>query len=138
MSDHSADAMLECDTPCGAIGRQDDESSSMPETPALNCDGCSACCEIVGHPPFLLQLDNGVPRPVGGADSHADYHRLFAAPAEAQTAYLTNYGAIDSPCGWLDVNNSRCRYYEFRPDACRTFEVGGKWCSRFRELHQIE
>ena len=109
----------------------------MHETPALNCDGCSACCEIVGHPPFLLELENGVPRPVEGADSQADYRRLLAAPSEAQIAYLTNNGAIDSPCVWLDTVNRRCRHYEFRPDVCRTFEVGGKWCSRFRGLLEI-
>jgi Fe-S-cluster containining protein len=110
----------------------------MPEKTALNCDDCSACCEIVGHPPFLLELDNGVPRPIEGADSHADYHRLLASPPDAQAAYVTNHGAIDSPCTWLNAIDRRCRYYDFRPDICRSFEVGGKWCSRLRELHQIE
>src|SRR4051794_5669441 len=109
----------------------------MPEQPGLTCDGCSTCSETVGHPPFLLELDKGVPRPIEGADSHADYRRLLAAPAEAQTTYLTNHGAINSSCAWLDAINNRCRYYDFRPDICRAFEVGGQWCSQLRELHQI-
>jgi len=91
----------------------------------------------MGHPPFLLELDNGVPRPIEGADSHADYRRFLAAPAEAQIAFLTSHGAINSPCPWLDAAANRCRYYEFRPDICRTFEIGGKWCLQFRRLHQI-
>jgi len=91
----------------------------------------------VGHPPFLLELDNGVPRPIEGTDSHADYRRLLAAPSEAQAAYLANHEAINRPCAWLDGINKRCRFYDFRPDICRSFEVGGKWCLQFRELHQI-
>jgi uncharacterized protein len=109
----------------------------MPETPTPNCDGCSACCLTVGHPPFLLEVDNGVPVPIEGADSLADYQRLLAAPSEAQIAYLTNHGAINSPCAWLNEKDSSCRYYDSRPEICRSFEVGGKWCSQFRELHQI-
>jgi Fe-S-cluster containining protein len=92
----------------------------------------------VGHPPFLLELDEGILRPVGGADSVADYDRLRAAPAAAQAVYLANYGTSNVPCAWLNEVEKRCEYYDFRPDICRSFEVGGKWCSRLRELHQVE
>jgi Fe-S-cluster containining protein len=104
---------------------------------ARNCDGCSACCASVGQPPFLLAFDGGVTIPVGGADSEADQQRLLAAPAEAQAAYRASHGNLSGPCAWLDALDNRGRYYEFRPDICRTFEIGGKWCSQFRELHQI-
>ena len=110
----------------------------MTGTRSQNCDGCSACCGSVGHPPFLLALDDGVISPVAGADSRADQYRLLAAPPEAQAAYVANHGVINSPCAWLDAIDNRCRYYDFRPDICRTFEIGGKWCSQFRELKQIE
>jgi len=105
---------------------------------ARNCDGCSACCATVGHPPFLLELDSGVPLPIGGADSDSDYDRLLAAPPEALAAYLASHGTINSPCAWLNMIDHRCRYYDFRPDVCRSFEIGGKWCSQFRELYQID
>ena len=91
----------------------------------------------MGRPPFLLELNAGVPEQIGGEDSTADYHRLRAAPAAAQAAYLGHLGTINAPCSWLDTASKRCRYYEFRPDICRTFEVGGKWCSQHRELHEI-
>ena len=108
----------------------------MADAPTT-CDGCTACCHVVGHPPFLLELRDGVPRPIEGADSHADYQRLLAAPPKAQLAYLANDGAINGPCKWLDESSSRCRYYEFRPDICRTFEVGGSLCSKLRDSHQL-
>jgi len=120
----------------GAVSQFSRGDVRLPTTPTT-CDGCSACCHVVGHPPFLLELDNGIPRPIEGADSQVDYQRLRAAPPEAQFAYLTNHGAINCPCTWLDEGFSRCRYYEFRPDVCRTFEVGGNWCSKFRVLHEI-
>jgi Fe-S-cluster containining protein len=91
----------------------------------------------MGCPPFLLELENGVPRSVGGADAEADHRRLLAAPPEARAVYAESRGTINRPCGWLDRDNNRCRFYDFRPDICRTFEVGGKWCSQARELHQI-
>jgi len=103
----------------------------------LTCDGCSACCLSVGHPPFLLDLKEGVLHPVGGDDSEADFRRLRTAPSEAQIAYLAQRETVDTPCSWLDLTNQRCRYYDFRPDICRTFDVGGKWCFQHRELHQI-
>ncbi len=90
----------------------------------------------MGRPPFLLESTNGVVRTIGGADSDADYHRLMSAPKEAQAVYLSRDKASGA-CSWLDTTNNRCVHYEFRPDLCRTFEVGGKWCSNYRELHQI-
>jgi len=104
---------------------------------SLTCDECIACCLWVGHPPFLLDLKAGVPFPIEGEDSAADHQRLSAAPHAAQAAYFGHVGTINAPCSWLDQANKRCRYYDFRPDVCRTFEVGGKWCSQARELHQI-
>src|SRR6185295_8576251 len=110
---------------------------TMATATTKNCGGCSACCLSVGRPPFLLELDNGIPRPVGGSDSNADYRRLLEAPAEAQAAYLRRDKLSGGNCSWLDTIGNRCSHYEFRPDLCRTFEVGGKWCSQLRELHQI-
>src|SRR5437763_3488187 len=74
------------------------QARNMTARKAQTCDGCSACCHSVGHPPFLLEWEDGVPHSIEGADSQADYQRLFAAPAEAQAAYVASRGAIDSPC----------------------------------------
>jgi Fe-S-cluster containining protein len=105
-------------------------------TNAKNSDGCSACCQRVGRP-FLLLLKNGIARPVGGADSNADFDRLVAAPAQAQAKFLSQGRSNGGTCSWIDATNNRCRHYEFRPDKCRSFEVGGNSCLKVRELHQI-
>jgi Fe-S-cluster containining protein len=91
----------------------------------------------MGCPPFLLNLDNRVALPVGGDDSLADHRRLLEAPPEARASYFESHGSINCQCAWLDADNKRCRFYDHRPDICRSFEVGGKWCSQVRELHQI-
>ena len=109
----------------------------MSDTPKMGCAGCSACCLHVGSPPFLLDLKNGSPAEIDGEDSRADHQRLLAAPPEAQAAYIASLKTNDLPCAWLDVDDKRCRYYNFRPDICRAFEIGGKWCSQLRGLHQI-
>jgi Fe-S-cluster containining protein len=75
--------------------------------------------------------------PIDGEDSAADFRRLHAAPAAAQATYFRSLGTNNAPCSWLDTATKRCLYYDFRPDICRTFEVGGKWCSQFRKLYQI-
>jgi Fe-S-cluster containining protein len=105
--------------------------------PGLTCDGCGVCCLAIGHPPFLLDLKEGVLHTVGGDDSEADLHRFRTAPSEAQTAYFAQRETVNAPCAWFDLTSKRCRYYDFRPDICRTFDVGGKWCFQQRELHQL-
>ena len=110
----------------------------MADLATMTCDDCCACCAHVGNPPFLLEVDRGIPRPIDGADSQTDYQRLLAAPAMARKAYLATVDAVDGPCAWLDATAGRCRYYEFRPDICRSFEVGAKWCSQFRQLLDIK
>jgi uncharacterized protein len=99
-----------------------------------NCDDCGACCRDIGHPPFLVELIDGVPQAVDDRlDSTSDQQRILAAPAEARAEYLSSRHRSSGPCAWLDRASGRCRHYEFRPDICRTFEVAGKWCLMHRE-----
>lgn len=111
--------------------------NKMTEKAMTTCDDCGACCLNVGNPPFLLDMKNGTLRGVGGSDSRADFHRLLEAPIEARIAYATNLESTTGPCSWFDKGTRRCRHYDFRPDICRTFEIGGKWCSELRLIHQI-
>jgi len=32
------------------------------------------------------------------------------------------------PCVWLDQNSNRCLHYEFRPRACRDFQINSDLC----------
>ena len=35
---------------------------------------------------------------------------------------------VGTPCLWYDQETRRCKHYEYRPLACREFEVGGDDC----------
>ena len=37
------------------------------------------------------------------------------------------------PCLWYDAVTRRCKHYEFRPEICREFGVGGEGCLRMRK-----
>src|SRR5436190_2135207 len=107
--------------------------ADLPMIPqAVTCDGCSDCCQHVGSPPFLLDCIDGVIQRLDADASRTDYESLMAAPAEAQAAYVEHRLSSDGPCVGLDSISRRCRYYEFRPDICRNFEVGGRWCVLLR------
>lgn len=41
-------------------------------------------------------------------------------------------------CVWLDPATLRCRHYEFRPQACRDFEVGSLLCRLSRDDEGIQ
>ena len=44
----------------------------------------------------------------------------------------------EGPCSALDRTTGRCKYYDYRPDACRDFEVDGVKCWELRkEYYQI-
>jgi Fe-S-cluster containining protein len=42
------------------------------------------------------------------------------------------------PCVWLDLSTLRCRHYEFRPQACRDFEIGSTLCRLSRDDEGVE
>jgi len=96
--------------------------------PMINsCDGCGACCLVVTQPPFYRifnedgedaweRLKNDCPDLV--AELLADYQKR-------RTAGGPFYG---TPCLWFDEPSRQCRHYEFRPRACRQFEIGSPDC----------
>ena len=75
-------------------------------------------------------------------DVYGDYKRLMAAPEEARQAFMT--GLYDEnrpnecPCSWLDPDTRQCRWYEFRPNVCRAFELGSDNCHRARRRQGID
>jgi Fe-S-cluster containining protein len=50
---------------------------------------------------------------------------LLADQRARRAAGVPLYG---TPCLWYDAGSGRCRHYEYRPRACRAFEVGGVDC----------
>ena len=92
-----------------------------------SCDGCGACCQVVTVPPFYRVFDES------GEDA---WERLKADRPDVLAAFLADYQArraaggpyFGTPCIWFDATSSRCRHYQYRPRACREFEVGGDDC----------
>ena len=107
------------------------------ELPILSCDDCGACCDYSRTPPHLVvwQHDQPIPRP-GEPTAEFDYQVLMAAPEEARRLIiekrLSDAPAAD-PCAWLDQETRRCRFYEFRPEVCRSFEPGSGACQLVRK-----
>ena len=104
--------------------------SSMPERLAVidSCDGCGDCCKVVSRPPFYRVFDESgedawerlrADRPDVVAELHADYAERDGQPAVRFTAH---------PVSGSTRNSRKCRHYEYRPRACREFEMGGTDC----------
>jgi len=99
----------------------------MSGTP-FNCDGCGACCERVGYPPFT---DNDQ------ADLEAMERQHPELVAAIRRAGETTRRAQGLPCTWLDPQSKRCLHYELRPKICRDFALGSPKCLELRWLKGI-
>lgn len=113
--------------------------------PVLSCDDCGRCCLRVGTPPSFFPA-YALPS-VLDADltGHEDYQTWLAMPEALRDKLRAFYASQDGlspsearcdsglPCIWYDIAAKRCGHYEFRPQACREFEVGGEDCLRIRE-----
>jgi uncharacterized protein len=89
--------------------------------PILSCERCGACCREVGLPPFTGLDGDEPPR---WLEWDADYH------IDRQDRRL--------PCLWYDAATGRCRHYEYRPEACREFEMGSADCLEHRRQWRID
>ncbi len=96
--------------------------------PVINsCDGCGACCLVVTHPPFYSVFDEY------GEEA---WERLKRERRDLLLGIVADYRArraegsplVGTPCLWYDAETRRCRHYEYRPLACREFEVGAEDC----------
>lgn len=112
------------------------------------CDGCSACCESIGLPPFEVpNPDLGpVPRkplsPWAVETYSPDLDTFLSMPAELRAEHARLVTEIDAdpsgqPCAWLDRENKRCRHYEYRPVVCREWQPGGKGCVHARRGAEV-
>lgn len=104
-----------------------------------NCDGCGACCKEQVAPPGYLAIIHG------GPDSwpdQEDIDRVANLPEGARASleqYLANRilgsRSIQWPaCIWLDPESLQCRWYDHRPNICRTaVKVGDACCRSWRK-----
>lgn len=84
-----------------------------------SCDGCGACCRQTPLPPF--QPGEAVRRSIPDDLMQAVHERI---QAELEFSLI--------PCVWFDEASNLCQHYEYRPDACRRFELSSFECHAAR------
>ena len=92
-----------------------------------SCEGCGACCRVVTSPPFQREFDGE------GEDAWErlrwDRPDLFAGVLDDARSRRASGGPFfGTPCTWYDAGSARCRHYEYRPRACRAFEIASVDC----------
>jgi uncharacterized protein len=96
-----------------------------------SCEGCGLCCEGIGSPVLLYasRPDIAGPhfyRPEGLPDKLIqEIDDSFLGLARGQEP--------QTKCLWFDANQRRCRHYEWRPQVCIDYELGGDACLIERE-----
>lgn len=111
----------------------------MNNLPILEtCNGCSACCSEQCSPPmFVAFLVNPQWLQDAGETDRESIRNMPAAARAELDRYIgrVRRGEVSdgSPCCWLDAENNRCRWYEYRPEICRDFERGSAECHAWRE-----
>lgn len=93
-----------------------------------DCHGCGLCCHgqealPVGYWLGVLADDDGRRLPHELRGEIEDLRRRFDRDG---------WPANGEPCVWFDPVRRTCRHYEFRPDICHEFELGGADCLRIR------
>ncbi|MCG6154546.1 YkgJ family cysteine cluster protein [Rubinisphaera margarita] len=98
-----------------------------PET----CDSCGLCCEGIGSPVLIYQTHR----------NHIGPHpfRPEGLPQPLINEIDETFGGLyrgqepQERCLWFDPERRRCRHYEWRPQICRDYELGGTACLIRRE-----
>lgn len=90
-----------------------------------DCEDCGLCCEGVGSPVLLYQTNPGT-----GANSLRP-DDLPAELIEEIDEHFQGLARGEEPqeyCLWFDPERRACRHYQWRPQICRDYEMGGTSC----------
>ena len=104
-----------------------------------SCAGCGLCCENSGSPVILYAsrpayetlTENGEPikhpfRPAGlPLELIQEIDEKFVGVFRGQEP--------ETRCFWFDPHTRSCRHYEWRPQVCHEYELGGTACLLERE-----
>lgn len=84
----------------------------------VDCDDCGACCMSKCVPPFV------------GTE-------ILNLPDELKEEAMQKINLKKGPCYWFDPESKKCKHYEYRPQACKDFEIGSTNCESVRKLYNI-
>ena len=103
---------------------------SLPLLPPESCEGCGLCCEGIGSPVLIYASRPGLP------DPHPFRPALLPQPIveeiDQSFSGLMRGQEPQDRCLWFDPVARACRHYEFRPQICRDYELGGRACLQRR------
>ena len=96
-----------------------------------SCDNCGVCCEGIGSPVLLYASRPGfvAPHPFRPMDLPQE----LLDEIEVKFSGLTRGQESMERCLWFDPLNRRCQHYEYRPQVCRDYELGGESCRQVRQ-----
>jgi Fe-S-cluster containining protein len=114
-----------------------------------DCTGCGACCTHLNYPPAYWWAAHPLHEDYGkrGRGDRLDWSLWDTMPDDLRGELLRHYGRElaggyrrydDEGCLWFDQATRRCKHYEFRPRACREFEVGAEDCLKLRRQKGID
>jgi len=99
-----------------------------------SCDHCGLCCEGIGSPVLLYTSrgDDSAPhpfRPDGMPQELIDeIDGCFSGLSRGQES--------QERCLWFDTDLRRCKHYDWRPQVCRDYQLGGDGCLLAREAYR--
>lgn len=101
-----------------------------------SCADCGFCCEGIGSPIVLYasRPSSHGPHPFRPADLPAE----LIAEIDEHFVGLFRGQEPQERCLWFDPVARQCQHYEFRPQICRDYELGGSECRRLRKKRQSE
>ncbi len=107
----------------------------LPILGPASCDDCGQCCQGIGSPVVLYASRPGFEgvHPFRPAELPVE----LAAEIDEHFAGLTRGQEPQNACLWFDHATRRCRHYEFRPQVCKDYELGGRACLSLRKLHGL-
>jgi uncharacterized protein len=108
-------------------------AASLPDMKIVDpnsCDGCGVCCAGIGSPVVLYASRPGEPDP--HPFRPADLPEHLQEEIDRHFAGLRRGDEPQERCLWFDAHSRRCRHYQWRPDICREFELGGPSCTTVR------
>ena len=102
----------------------------LPILPPATCDDCGLCCQGIGSPVLLYAS-----RP-HYADPHpfrpANLPRELVDEIDFHFSGLLRGQEPQESCLWYDATTRQCKHYEYRPQICHDYELGGRECLKQR------
>ncbi len=96
-----------------------------------SCGGCGLCCLGIGSPPIYYATYPHLQGPHPFRPADLPQHLID----EIDEKFLGVFRGQEPPdtCIWHDTTTGLCRNYEWRPQVCRDYDLGGRECLSLRQ-----